>query len=129
LGETLRNATVKMLTPGKLKRLDFESFISLLKAPVLQYVESDELGTLNGSHKILDVKMPMEFRAYHIDGSINVPLPRLRKQFAELAKTCTYIVPDDAGSRAEIAAHLLCQAGFDAFILRSKPAEDIAASA
>lgn len=129
LGSTLRNATVKMLTNGKLKRLDNEAFASLLKAPVLQYLSQEDLSSLDGSHKIIDVKMPMEYRVNHIEGSINVPLPRLRKQFSELAKTCTYIVPDDAGSRAEIAAHLLCQAGFDAFILRSKPAQDIAESA
>lgn len=121
LGSTLRNATVKMLTPGRLKRLDHDAFFSLLKAPVLQYIEASKLSTLKGEYKVIDVKMPMEFRVHHVDGSINVPLPRLRKQFSELAKTCTYVVSDDAGSRSEIAAHLLCQAGFDAFILQNKP--------
>jgi len=130
LGATLRNATIKMLTPGRVKRLDHDAFSSLLKAPVLQYISQDELAKLKDKHKIIDVKMPMEFRAHHVDGSINVPLPRLRKQFPELAKSCTYIVSDDAGSRAEIAAHLLCQAGFDAFILRSgSPSDGIAATA
>ena len=35
----------------------------------------------------------------------------------ELARTNAYVVAGDAGSRARIAAHLLCQWGFDAYIL------------
>ncbi len=90
----------------------------MLKAPILQYIEHDELETLDKPHKILDVKMPMEYRIHHVSGSINVPLSRLRASMEELGKANAYVVPDDAGSRSDIAAHLLCQAGFDAYILR-----------
>ena len=67
--------------------------------------------------KLLDGKMPMEYRAHHVKGSINLPLARLRATIPELAKTTSYVIASDAGSRAKIAAHLLCQAGFDAYIL------------
>ena len=120
LGSTLRNATITMLDNGILKRLDQEAFSALLTQPVLRYVDQKELNQLSQVYKLLDVKMPMEFRMAHVPDSINVPLPRLRKQMSELAKTYIYVVPDDAGSRADIAVYLLCQAGFDAVILRSE---------
>ncbi len=119
LGDTSRNATITMLEDGHLKKLDAEDFESLLKAPILQYLELDEMEALDKTHKIIDVKMPLEYRMFHVSGSINVPLSRLRSSMLELAKASAYVIPDDAGSRADIAAHLLCQAGFDAYILKS----------
>jgi len=123
LGETLRNATVKMSSSGMLKRLTNENFSTLLKSPVLQYLENDSLDKLSRPYQLIDVKMPVEFRLKHVPGSINVPLSRLREAIPELGDTNAYVVPDDAGSRADIAAHLLCQAGYEAFILKSPPAE------
>ena len=124
LGSTLRNATITMLEDGVLKRLDHEAFSSLLTQPVLRYVEQKELNALTQPYKLLDVRMPMEYRMGHLDDSINVPLPRLRKQLPELGKTCIYAVPDNAGSRADIAVYLLCQAGFEAVILQNEAKSD-----
>lgn len=120
LGETLRNATVTMLTSGTLKKLDKEAFASLLTKPILRYFKLSQLQALKQTHKLLDVKMPMEYRMAHVEGSINVPLPRLRKTLPELAKKHVYAIPDDAGSRADIAVYLLCQAGFEAVILNGE---------
>lgn len=119
LGATLRNATVEMTRDGILKRLGSEDFISLLKSPVLQYIEDETLSTFDKPYKLIDVKMPIEYRVSHLPGSINVPLSRLRNTMPELGRSNVYLVPDDAGSRADIAAHLLCQAGFEAMILKT----------
>ncbi len=120
LGATTRNATVTMLEGGRLKRLNTEDFEHLLKTPILQYVVKEDLEGLDRPYKVIDVKMPLEYRMFHVEGSINVPLSRLRSSMVELAKSSIYVVADDAGSRADIAAHLLCQAGFDAYILSSE---------
>ncbi|WNO07999.1 cyclic nucleotide-binding domain-containing protein [Teredinibacter sp. KSP-S5-2] len=119
LGETLRNASVYMMGSGILKRLNSADFTALLKSPVLRYVENRILEKLDKPYKLIDVKMPMEYRVNHVPGSINVPLSRLRSTLSELGGNSIYVVPDDAGSRADIAAHLLCQAGFEAMILKS----------
>ncbi len=119
LGATPRNATITMLENGSVKKLISEDFEALLKEPILKYVQRDELQTLDKPFKLIDVKMPIEYRLSHEAGSINLPLSRLRTSLSELGKTSAYVVPDDAGSRADIAAHLLCQAGFDAYILKS----------
>ena len=118
LGSTLRNATATMLEDGQLKRLNSDDFKSLLTEPVLQYIDADALASLDKAHKIIDVKMPLEYRVSHVKGSINLPLARLRGTIPELARSKTYVVSDDAGNRSRIAAHLLCQAGFDTYILR-----------
>lgn len=119
LGATLRNATVEMTRDGILKRLVSEDFIALLKSPVLQYIEDSSLANFEKPYKLIDVKMPIEYRVNHLPGSINVPLSRLRNTMPELGRSNVYLVPDDAGSRADIAAHLLCQAGFEAMILKT----------
>lgn len=117
LGGTLRNASVTMLEDGSLKRLNAEDFQSLLSEPVLSYTSMATLATLGKPYKLIDVKMPLEYRNFHVKGSINLPLARLRATIPELAVTNAYVVAGDAGSRAKIAAHLLCQSGFDALIL------------
>ncbi|WP_096084609.1 cyclic nucleotide-binding domain-containing protein [Agaribacterium haliotis] len=117
LGSTLRNATVTMTEPGQLKRLNAEDFQALLSEPVLQYVSQEALEQLDRAYKLIDVKMPLEYRVAHHKESINLPLSRLRSSMMDLAKTKVYVVVGDAGSRSKIAAHLLCQAGFEAYIL------------
>lgn len=118
-----RNATVTMTSDGVLKRLSADDFLTLLKEPVLRYIEGRELAKFDQPYKLLDVKMPVEHRVQHLPGSINVPLSRLRRSLPELAQTNLYVVTDDAGKRADIAAYLLCQAGFDAVILKNSQAE------
>lgn len=108
-----------MTADGILKRLGSEDFIALLKAPVLKYIEDNSLQSFDKPYKLIDVKMPIEYRLNHMPGSINVPLSRLRNTMPELGRSNVYLVPDDAGSRADIAAHLLCQAGFEAMILKT----------
>lgn len=114
-----RNATVTMTSKGVIKRLCAEDFTALIKEPVLNYLDSEDLESMRRPYKIIDVKMPIEFRVQHVPGAVNVPLSRLRKSLPELAHNSIYVVADDAGSRADIAAYLLCQAGFDARILRN----------
>ena len=124
LGDTLRNASIQMVSDGLIKRLSKHDFAALLKSPVLDYISEPAVKKLQQPYRLLDVKMPIEFRVYHKPGSLNVPLTRLRTALCDLPKDPVYIIPDDAGGRADIAAHLLCQAGFQAKILRSPKIEE-----
>jgi CRP-like cAMP-binding protein len=119
LGDTLRNATVEVIEPAILKQLGADDFNSLLTEPVLKYLTAEQLAALDKPHKVIDVKMPLEYRAHHYSGAINLPLSRLRAAMKELAQSAVYVIPDDCGSRSKIAAHLMCQAGFDAYIIQS----------
>ena len=122
LGNTLRNATIKASENGMLKRLNADDFQALLSEPVLEYRTFDALVSMKQNYKLVDVKMPLEYRAFHIGDAINIPLSRLRNALPDLATRVVYAVPDDCGSRAKIAVHLLCQFGFEAYILQSPEA-------
>lgn len=120
ISQSPRNASVTMLSDGVLKRLNKEDFTSLIKEPVLRYLSLDEIAGLKKSFKILDVRLPIEHRAGHLPTSVNVPLSRLRDSVQDLAYGCLYAVSNEAGTRADIAAYLLCQAGFDAVVLSAE---------
>lgn len=122
VGNTTRNATVKMLTPGRLMRLNKDTFRDLLQEPSQRFLEVDQLNKLGDKKQILDVRLPMERRHGWVIDSTNIPLGNLRKQMHIFESECVYVVADDAGQRASVAAHLLTQAGFDTYILRGAQA-------
>ena len=75
-----RNATVRMMQGGQLMRLSREAFEAVLKPPMLSWVLPAEAARLvQGGAALLDVRMPEEHAQRAIDGSINVPLFRLRE--------------------------------------------------
>lgn len=125
VGETTRNATVKMITPGKVMRLNKEDFRELLQEPVLKYVTAEELKNrapdLPG-YQIIDVRLPLERRMQAVPDSRNIPLNQLRNNLKNLDETVLYVVTDDSGRRCDVAAHLLNQAGFECCILRDSEA-------
>lgn len=120
-----RNASVIMRTNGVVKRLSGEDFCGLVRQTVIQYMELRELETQKKPFKILDVRLPMEFRAGHLEDSVNVPLSRLRDSLEDLGAGTLYAISDEAGPRADIAAYLLCQAGFDALVLKNAAAQEL----
>ena len=130
IGDTKRNATVTMTTDGVLMELDKDSFIKLLKEPVIhqvteqQYekmVEEAEEGVV-----LIDVRLPLEFKHDHLPHARNIPLPELRKEIRELEKAFTYVVTCDGGRRCEIGAYVLNEAGLRALVLKT-PSKPVAA--
>jgi rhodanese-related sulfurtransferase len=117
-GDTTRNATVKMITPGKVMRLEKEDFRQLLQEPVLRYVTAEELKARATGYQLLDVRLPLERRQNAVPNSRNIPLNQLRNHLKDLDPNLSYIVTDDSGRRSDVAVNLLTQAGYDSFILR-----------
>ncbi len=122
IGETTRNATITMETAGKLMYLDKDEFKKLLEEPVLRTLSTPDLDRLRGSGQplvLLDVRLSGEYKHQHDEGSINVPLNRLRDRMAEFAREKSYVVSANAGRRSELGVYLLISAGFQAYLLRS----------
>lgn len=122
VGETTRNATVQMMTAGKVMRLNKEDFRELLQEPVLKYVTAEELKSRTPDlpeYQIIDVRLPLERRMQAVPESRNIPLNQLRNNLKNLDESVLYVVTDDSGRRCDVAAHLLSQAGFDCCILRN----------
>lgn len=121
VGDTTRNATVKMLTAGKLMFLQKEDFKELLHGPVTRFITAEELQQRQKElplYQLLDVRLAIERRFQHVPGSRNIPLGSLRRTLADLDPKLAYIVTDDAGRRSDVAAQLLTQAGFETYILQ-----------
>lgn len=121
VGDTTRNATVQMLTPGKLMCLEKADFLTLLQEPVRRFITYDELVNTNQNqhaYQIIDVRLPIERRMQSVPNSRNIPLSQLRKNLSNLDLSFVYVVTDDAGRRSDVAAQLLNQAGYETFILR-----------
>ncbi len=121
VGDTTRNATVQMLTSGKLMCLEKSDFLTLLQEPVRRFISYEELAKnteVKNRYQIIDVRLPLERRFQSVPQSRNIPLSQLRKSLPTLDLSQVYVVTDDAGRRADVAAQLLNQAGYETLILQ-----------
>ena len=118
LSEAKCNATIRMQTDGSLMRLGKDDFQALLKEPMLEWVDQDEADRLvAGGGQWLDVRLPGEFKVFHKDGAMNMPLYVLRHKLNMLDPGKQYVVCCDTGRRSSAAAFILKQKDFQAFVL------------
>ncbi len=118
VSESSRNATVTMLTDGRLMRLAKRDFNELIKKPTLSSVTYSQAIKLADEGAVwLDVRFADEHKATGIKGSANLPLNALRSKMRGLDTEKRYIVYCDSGGRSSAGAFLLAQRGFDACYL------------
>lgn len=120
VGNTTRNASVTMTGNGSTMYLTKDDFKRLLQEPVQDFIDTDELDNLQSGTTpvvLVDVRLPSEYKFDKLDGSVNIPLNRLRDKFNTLDSNATYIVFCDGGRRRELGAYLLTEAGFTTKIL------------
>lgn len=119
LGEQPRNATVTMLSRGRLMRLARQDFLDLLRAPIEARIAGDEAAALvhSGRAAWLDVRSTEEFAHDGLDGAHNLPLAQLRENLAKLDRARRWIVCCDTGRRSSVAVFIAAQQGFDAVLL------------
>lgn len=119
ISESKRNATVTMLTEGHLMRLNKDDFNSLLNEPLLNWVDYAEARELvNNGTLWLDVRLPAEYKAKHIKGSINIPLIFLRMKANSLDPAKKYIIYCDTGRRSSAASFLLNEKDIESYVLK-----------
>ncbi|GGY37695.1 hypothetical protein GCM10011297_08550 [Bacterioplanes sanyensis] len=115
-----RNATVTMSSAGELMVLSKEDFTTLLKQPVLEYVNEADIPALQEESDtgivLLDVRSEREATIQPLQKARLLPLSQLRKRASELAPDFIYLLHDD--SRGEAAAYLLSEAGLQTRIIR-----------
>ena len=126
-----RNAMVTMMTNGTLMRLSEPDFESLLMRPVIETVTLDEVREMvaAGDPKtyILDVRNPKEIVGSKIDGSLNVPLLLIRNNLSKLRENAVYVAACDTGKRSALAAYILNEKGFTAYVMAQADADQDAA--
>lgn len=119
ISDTKRNATITMMTRGKLMRLSKDDFRQLLNDPLarkLSFADAEKM-VKSGKAKWLDVRLPSEFQNYSLPDSINMPLYMLRMKLAQLDQKTTYIAVCDTGRRSSVAVFVLTQKGYEAYVL------------
>ena len=119
ISDAKRNATITMQTDGTLMRLGKDDFQTLLKEPLLDWLDHDEAEKVvaNGG-QWLDVRLPSEFEAFHEDGAVNVPLYFLRLKLNTLDLGTKYVVCCDTGRRSSAAAFILNEHDFQTVVLK-----------
>ncbi|MCD8521123.1 MAG: cyclic nucleotide-binding domain-containing protein [Saccharospirillaceae bacterium] len=117
-----RNASITMSSNGVLMVLTKEDFDTLLKEPVIEYVSDNELNALieegDTGTVLLDVRLPQEVAASPIHRATAIPLAQLRNRLTELSKAFVYVVTGEG--RAEAAAYILTEAGYQARVLKHR---------
>lgn len=120
ISNTKRNATVASMTPVELMRLSKADFHTLLQEPLLNWITQEEAFTkaAEGAQWI-DVRLPSEYKQWHIPHSENIPLSILRMKLGQLADDKTYLVYCDTGRRSSAGAYLLAEQGMDVFVVKN----------
>ena len=115
--QTVRNATVTMITDGVLLWLEKANFLSLLRDIQVpeaswQWADYDESTPHESRTDVLiDVRSELEYSRGHLPGAINLPLNLLRLKSRLLAPHKNYRVYCNSGRRSRTAVYLLQQLG------------------
>lgn len=116
--EASRSATVRMVKNGSLLVLGKTDFDQLIKRCVIEWVDSGTAKSLlDREYQLLDVRYDEEHKESNIPGSILIPLQQLRKRYAELDPSKSYVVYCKGGKRSAVASLLLSQQGYEAVSL------------
>lgn len=119
------NATIRMQTDGSVMRLGKDDFQSLLQRPMLEWVNQGAADkVIADGGQWLDVRLPGEFKVFHKDGAINLPLYVLRQKLSMLDPEKRYVVCCDDGRRSAAAAFILKQKDFQVVVLTGGLSQD-----
>lgn len=119
LSNSVRNASVIMLKPGRLMRLGKSDFLELLKQPVVEWLTPGKASILaRQGAGVIDVRLTEEFDQRAIKGALSMPLYRLREHTTSLDKARKYVVYCNTGERSAAAAFILNKLGFEAYALQ-----------
>jgi formylglycine-generating enzyme required for sulfatase activity/CRP-like cAMP-binding protein/chromosome segregation ATPase len=113
-----RNATITMMTDGRLMRLGKKAFVELLQKPLVKSVSFKQASSMVEDGAVwIDVRTEEEYTCDAIEDSVNIPLNDLRDQIPELVFNAKYVICCDTGHRSISAAFVLSHKGFEAYVL------------
>ncbi len=109
LQDGFRNATVRMVTPGKLLELTREDFERLIRPSMVEEISAEEAYPLlqDDAISLLDCRYDLEYEESRIPNAILIPLHELRERAHQLDPDVRYIVYCRSGRRSKAAAFLL----------------------
>ena len=119
LQESPRNATVRMVSDGRLLRLAKDDFDRLLKAELVSVIKPDRLRRQleQNAAELIDCRNEEEWELWRLPRARLMPLDQLRERARGLDPSRTYVVYCRTGRRSVPAAFLLRQPGLEAHAL------------
>lgn len=120
VAETVRSASIRMISDGVLARLDHAEFNQILRDSLVRHARETQMQALMDDVStcvVIDVRLRAEFVHGHGEQSRNIPINQLRNKLNSFDKSKLYLVSPEGGRRSELATYMLCQAGFDAYLL------------
>jgi rhodanese-related sulfurtransferase len=116
LQDVARNATVRMVTDGRLLRLAKSDFERLLKAALVDLIEPEQALRLieRGAAEVIDCRNEEEWELWRLPKARLMPLDQLRERARGLERGREYVVYCRTGRRALAAAFLMRQIGLNA---------------
>ena len=119
LQDGMRNATVKMITSGKLLELKKGDFDELVQPGLVEEISPQEAldRVNNGEAEWLDCRYDMEYEDSRLPGAPLIPLDQLREQTGKLDPNTRYVVYCRSGRRSKAAAFILRERNFQAVSL------------
>lgn len=115
-----RNATVRMVMPGRLLAMSKADFETMIQPGMVQEVspETARHAVHSDGASLLDCRYDMEYEESHIPGAILVPLDQLRENISQLDPAAKYVVYCRSGRRSQAAVFLLRERGINAVSLK-----------
>jgi rhodanese-related sulfurtransferase len=109
-----RNASVAMITDGRVMRLGKSDFMELVKDALVREVDARQANSMQEHGAVwIDLRDPAEFERASIPGAVNIELAFLREECANLDRNQTYMVCSDSPTRSACGAFLLAAQGID----------------
>ncbi len=118
VNETVRNATITMVTDGVLMRLEKSDFMVLFNEPAVDDVSFDEIRGMIEDPIFVDIRTEEEYSGGHLAYSANLPLSLLSIKKRLLEPEIPYIFYCDTGRRSRAAAYLLGKQGYNVMSLQ-----------
>ena len=119
LGESVHSASVRMGQAGELCLVTANDFERLLKQSLFHFVSEAELPRLPAPLQVLDARHAVEYRHGHREGSVHMPLLRIRERIASLPRDVTYVMDFGEDKRCQVAALILIENGYRVLLLRT----------
>lgn len=111
--------TITALSDVSLIRVEKKHFVTLIKAPMLKFIQHEEMpGAIRNGAVLLDVQPQRGYENQHLEDSVNIPLLSLRMRIKECPKEKQIIVVCANGKASEAAAFLLLKNRFNASVLQ-----------
>jgi len=107
----------------RLSRVGYEKIVGILSGPVADLADAghpvrstaqvEATDAERPGRRVLDVRRPPEWRAFHMEGATHIPLAQLAARAGELDRGSEWMVVCASGYRSSIAASVLERAGFE----------------